>query len=209
MKKQKKSSLRETIEAIVVAFAIALVIRTFVIQAFKIPSGSMIPTLQIGDHLLVNKFLLGTPVDVPFTNIHLFRMPGLRRPQRGDIIVFKYPEDPTRDFIKRVIGVEGDRIESKDKTLFVNGRKLVEPFVQHVDSNIKPADMDRRDNFGPVSVPKDSVFAMGDNRDQSYDSRFWGFVDLSKIKGKAVIIYWSWDSDSTWVRFKRIGRLIR
>jgi signal peptidase I len=209
MKKQKKSSLRETIEAIVVAFAIALVIRTFVIQAFKIPSGSMIPTLQIGDHLLVNKFLLGTPVDVPFTNIHLFRMPGLRRPQRGDIIVFKYPEDPTRDFIKRVIGVEGDTIESKDKTLFVNGRKLVEPYVQHVDSMIKPADMDRRDNFGPVSVPKDSVFAMGDNRDQSYDSRFWGFVDLSKIKGKAVIIYWSWDSDSTWVRFKRIGRLIR
>jgi signal peptidase I len=209
MKKQKKSSLRETIEAIVVAFAIALVIRTFVIQAFKIPSGSMIPTLQIGDHLLVNKFLLGTPVDVPFTNIHLFRMPGLRKPQRGDIIVFKYPEDPTRDFIKRVIGVEGDRIESKDKTLYVNGRKLVEPYVQHVDSLIKPADMDRRDNFGPVSVPKDSVFAMGDNRDQSYDSRFWGFVDLSKIKGKAVIIYWSWDSDSTWVRFKRIGRLIR
>jgi signal peptidase I len=91
----------------------------------------------------------------------------------------------------------------------VNGSKLVEPYVQHVDSNIKPADMDRRDNFGPVSVPKDSVFAMGDNRDQSYDSRFWGFVDLSKIKGKAVIIYWSWDSDSTWVRFKRIGRLIR
>jgi len=209
MKKQKKSSLRETIEAIVVAFAIALVIRTFVIQAFKIPSGSMIPTLQIGDHLLVNKFLLGTPVDVPFTNMHLFRMPGLRKPQRGDIIVFKYPEDPTRDFIKRVIGVEGDTIESRDKTLYVNGRKLVEPYVQHVDSMIKPAGMDSRDNFGPVSVPKDSVFAMGDNRDQSYDSRFWGFVDLSKIKGKAIIIYWSWDSDSTWVRFKRIGRLIR
>ena len=209
MKKQRKSSFRETLEAIVVAFAIALVIRTFVIQAFKIPSGSMIPTLQIGDHLLVNKFLLGTPVDVPFTNIHLFRMPGLRKPQRGDIIVFKYPEDPTRDFIKRVIGIEGDTIESRDKTLFVNGRRLVEPHVQHVDSFIKPADIDRRDNFGPVVVPKDSVFAMGDNRDQSYDSRFWGFVDLDKIKGKAIIIYWSWDSDRTWVRFNRIGRLIR
>lgn len=209
MKKQKKSNLRETIEAIVVAFAIALVIRTFVIQAFKIPSGSMIPTLQIGDHILVNKFLLGTPVDVPFTNIHLFRMPGLRKPQRGDIIVFKYPEDPTRDFIKRVIGIEGDVIESKDKTVSVNGRKLVESYTQHVDSFIKPGGMDRRDNFGPVTVPKESVFVMGDNRDQSYDSRFWGFVDLPRIKGKAIIIYWSWDSDSTWVRFNRIGRLIQ
>lgn len=209
MKKKRKSSIRETIEAIVVAFAIALVIRTFVIQAFKIPSGSMIPTLQIGDHLLVNKFLLGTPVDVPFTNIHLFRMPGLRKPERGDIIVFKYPEDPTRDFIKRVIGIEGDTIVSRDKTLYVNGRRPVEPHIQHVDSVIKPAVMDRRDNFGPVTVPKDAVFAMGDNRDQSYDSRFWGFVDLANIKGKAIIIYWSWDSERTWVRFNRIGRLIR
>jgi signal peptidase I len=209
MKKKRKSQLRETVEAIVVAFAIALVIRTFVIQAFKIPSGSMIPTLLIGDHLLVNKFLLGTPVDIPFTNIHLFRMPGLRKPQRGDIVVFKYPEDPTRDFIKRVIGVEGDVIESKDKTVFVNGRRLVEPYIQHVDSFIKPSGMDGRDNFGPVTVPKDSIFAMGDNRDQSYDSRFWGFVDLSRIKGKAIIIYWSWDSDKTWVRFNRIGGLIK
>ena len=208
MKKKRKSQLRETIEAIVVAFAIAIVIRTFVIQAFKIPSGSMIPTLQIGDHILVNKFLLGTPVDVPFTNIHLFRMPGLRKPQRGDIIVFKYPEDPTRDFIKRVIGIEGDVIESHDKTLSVNSRKLMESYAQHVDSFIKPADMDKRDNFGPITVPKDSVFVMGDNRDQSYDSRFWGFVDLSMVKGKAIIIYWSWDSDKTWVRFNRIGRLI-
>jgi len=209
MKKQKKSNLRETIEAIVVAFAIALVIRTFVIQAFKIPSGSMIPTLLIGDHLLVNKFLLGTPVDVPFTNIHLYRMPGLRDPQRGDVVVFKYPEDPARDFIKRVIGVEGDIIESKDKTLYVNGRKVMESYVQHVDGSIKPAGMDKRDNFGPVIVPKDSVFVMGDNRDQSYDSRYWGFVDISKIKGKAIMIYWSWDTDKTWVRFNRIGRLIR
>ena len=209
MKRKKKSQLRETVEAIVVAFAIAIVIRTFVIQAFKIPSGSMIPTLRIGDHLLVNKFLLGTPVDVPFTDIHLFMMPGLRKPQRGDVIVFKYPEDPTRDFIKRVIGVEGDVIESKDKILYVNGRKRVEPYVQHVDSSVKPAGMDKRDNFGPVNVPKDSVFVMGDNRDQSYDSRFWGFVNASQIKGKAIILYWSWDSDKSWPRFDRIGRIIR
>jgi len=209
MKKKKKSGLRETIEAILVAFAIALVIRTFVIQAFKIPSGSMIPTLQIGDHLLVNKFLLGTPVDVPFTNIHLFRMPGLRKPERGDIIVFKYPEDPSRDFIKRVIGIEGDVVESRDKTLFVNGRRVEEPYVQYADSFVKPGGMDRRDNFGPITVEKESVFVMGDNRDQSYDSRFWGFVKRSEIKGKAIIIYWSWDSERTWVRFNRIGKLIR
>lgn len=209
MKKKTKSQLRETVEAIIVAFAIALVIRTFVIQAFKIPSGSMVPTLLVGDHLLVNKFLLGTPVDVPFTNIHLFRMPGLRKPQRGDIIVFKYPEDPSRDFIKRAIGIEGDRIEMKDKTLFVNGSKLVESYVQYVDGFVKPIGMDKRDNFGPVTVPKGSIFVMGDNRDQSYDSRFWGFVDLADIKGKAIIIYWSWDSQKSWGRFDRIGGLIR
>ncbi len=208
-KKKNISSLRETVEAIVFALVIALVIRTFVIQAFKIPSGSMIPTLLVGDHILVNKFLLGTPVDVPFTNINLFRMPGLRYPQRGDIVVFKYPEDPKRDFIKRVIGIGGDVVESKDKTIYVNGRMLIEPYVQHVDSDIKPRDADRRDNFGPVVVPKGSVFVMGDNRDQSYDSRYWGFVDDSQVKGKAIIIYWSWDSEDHWVRFGRLGHIVR
>lgn len=211
-KQRKKSTLRETIEAIVIAFLIALVIRTFVIQAFKIPSGSMLQTLQIGDHILVNKFLLGTPVDIPFTNINLFAMPGLRKTQRGDIIVFKYPEDPGRDFIKRVVGIEGDVIESKDKVVFVNGRKLVEPYVQHVDPTIKTREQDRRDNFGPLTVPEGSVFVMGDNRDQSYDSRFWGFVDVTKIKGKAVIIYFSWDREKEWfssIRFGRIGGLIK
>lgn len=207
-KNRKKSAFRETIEAVVIAFLIALVIRTFVIQAFKIPSGSMIPTLQIGDHILVNKFLLGTPVDIPFTNITLFRMPGLREPGRGDIIVFKYPEDRTRDFIKRVIGLGGDVIEEKDKTVYVNGRKLVESYAQHVDEDIKAREADRRDNFGPIVVPNGSVFVMGDNRDQSYDSRFWGFVDETEIKGKAMIIYWSWDGDATWVRFSRIGKLL-
>lgn len=207
--RKKKSNIRETIEAVVVAFLIALVIRTFVIQAFKIPSGSMIPTLLVGDHILVNKFLLGTPVDIPFTNITLFKMPGLRKPQRGDIIVFKYPEDPKRDFIKRVVGVGGDVVMSKDKAVYVNGRKLVEPYTQHVDEDIKPGQFDRRDNFGPVVVPQGSVFVMGDNRDQSYDSRFWGFVDGSEIKGNAVIIYWSWDGEKTWVRFGRIGRLVK
>jgi len=207
--RKKKSNIRETIEAVVVAFLIALVIRTFVIQAFKIPSGSMIPTLLVGDHILVNKFLLGTPVDIPFTNITLFRMPGLRKAQRGDVIVFKYPEDPKRDFIKRVIGVGGDVVMAKDKNVYVNDRKLIEPYTQHVDEEIKPGQFDKRDNFGPVVVPKGGVFVMGDNRDQSYDSRFWGFVPDSEIKGKAVIIYWSWDGDKTWVRFSRIGGLVK
>jgi len=206
---KKKSVWRENIEAILIAFLIAIVIRTFAVQAFKIPSGSMLSTLQIGDHILVNKVLLGTPVDIPFTNINLFRMPGIREPKRGDIVVFKYPEDPTRDFIKRVVAIGGDVVEAKDKEVSVNGQKLVEPYAQHVDSGIKPRTMDRRDNFGPVTVPMGTVFVMGDNRDQSYDSRFWGFVDIKQIKGKAMIIYWSWDNDKTWVRFNRIGRLVK
>lgn len=206
---RKKSGFRETLEAIVVALVIALVIRTFVIQAFKIPSGSMIPSLLVGDHLLVNKFLLGTPVDIPFTNINLFRMPGLRKPNRGDIIVFKFPSDPTRDFIKRVIAVGGDVIEGKGKDVYVNGNKLVESYIRHSDDSVRPGDFDRRDNFGPVKVPDGTVFVMGDNRDQSHDSRFWGTVDEKLIKGKAIIIYWSWDSESKWVRFKRIGGIVK
>jgi len=210
MRRQKQSSnIRETIEAIVIAFLIALVIRTFVIQAFKIPSGSMLSTLQIGDHILVNKVFMGTPVDIPFTDINLFRMPGFRNPQRGDIIVFKYPEDPKRDFIKRVIAVAGDTVESRDKVVYVNGRELVEPYVQHVDPEVRPKGVDLRDSFGPVRVPPDSVFVMGDNRDQSYDSRYWGFVDRKQIKGNAVVIYWSWESSKSWPRFGRIGRLIK
>jgi signal peptidase I len=223
-KKKNKSAFRETVEAIVIAFIIAMVIRTFVIQAFKIPSGSMIPTLQIGDHILVSKFLLGTPVDIPFTNITLFRMPGLRKPERGDVIVFKYPEDPTRDFIKRVIGIGGDVVQEKNKVVYVNGKRLIEPYAQHVDNDIIPPDgeclypaepdpapnpQSCRDNFGPLTVPKGMLFMMGDNRDQSYDSRFWRFVPLSEVKGKAIIIYWSWDSDKSWVRFNRIGKLVK
>ena len=165
--------------------------------------------MQIGDHILVNKIILGTPVDIPFTNINLFRMPGIREPKRGDIIVFKYPEDPKRDFIKRVIAIGGDVVESRDKNVFVNDKKLSEPYVQHVDMLVKPRITDKRDNFGPITVPKGMVFVMGDNRDQSYDSRFWGFVDETQIKGKAMIIYWSWDGEKTWVRFSRIGRLVK
>ena len=199
--KRKKSLLWEYVEAIITALILALLIRTFVVQAFKIPSGSMIPTLVIGDHILVNKFLYGT--QIPFTDKKILIF---REPAKGDIIVFKYPENPTKDFIKRVIATEGDTIEEKNKIVYVNGEPVVETYAYHYDPTMR-SDSDRRDTFGRILVPKDKIFVMGDNRDHSYDSRFWGFVDEKEVKGKAFIIYWSWDPDK-WVRFNRIGRLI-
>jgi signal peptidase I len=201
--KNKKSLIWEYTEAIITALILALVIRAYVIQAFKIPSGSMIPTLLIGDHILVNKFIYGTTI--PFTDRRILI---LRSPRRGDVIVFKYPENPKKDFIKRVIGTGGDVIEEKNKVVYVNGQALKEPYAVHCDPGIKPAGSDPRDNFGPITVPKGKLFMMGDNRDQSYDSRYWGFVDLNEVRGEAIIIYWSWDPDK-WIRFNRIGGLIR
>ena len=213
MTKDRKRLIREYAEAIITALLLALVIRAYIIQAFKIPSGSMIPTLLVGDHILVNKFIYGTKI--PFSDS---RFLVLREPEKGDIIVFKYPEDPKKDFIKRVIGVGGDVIESKNKIIYVNGKPLSEPYTQHVNNYVFPSGIGQplyrafgvgsRDNFGPIRVPKDKVFVMGDNRDQSYDSRYWGFVDLKEIKGEALIIYWSWDPDNS-LRFNRIGRLIK
>jgi signal peptidase I len=183
---------------------LALFIRTFVVQAFKIPSGSMIETLQIGDHILVNKFLYG--IKIPFSHLHLF---PIRAPRRLDVIVFKYPEDESKDFIKRVIGLPGDVVEVRNKTVYVNNEALVEPYAIHRDSmTLPPESRSPRDNLGPLIVPADSYFMMGDNRDQSLDSRFWGFVKRDKIKGKAFVIYWSWDGPHTWVRWSRIGHLI-
>lgn len=199
--KGKKRLLWEYVEAIVTALILALIIRTYIVQAFKIPSGSMIPTLLIGDHILVNKFLFGT--EIPFTDKKILI---LRKPEKGDIIVFKYPENPKKDFIKRVVATEGDVIEERKKVVYVNGQVVLEPYIQHFDQSIKFG-ADPRDNFGPLIVPKDKVFVMGDNRDQSYDSRYWGFVDINQIRGKALIIYWSWDPNN-WLRFNRIGRLI-
>jgi signal peptidase I len=201
--KNKKRLLREYTEAIITALILALVIRAYVIQAFKIPSGSMLQTLLVGDHILVNKFIYGTKIPFSDRRVLIFK-----KPERGDIIVFKYPENPKKDFIKRVIATEGDAIEERDKTVYVNGKAGKEPYAQHSDKDIRPGGNDPRDNFGPITVPEGKVFVMGDNRDQSYDSRYWGFVDLKEIKGKALIIYWSWDTEK-WVRFTRIGRLIR
>lgn len=202
--KSKKRLLWEYTEAIITALILALLIRAYVIQAFKIPSGSMIPTLVIGDHILVNKFIYGTKI--PFSETMVLEF---TKPEKGNIIVFKYPEDPTRDFIKRVVAVEGDVVESKNKTIYVNGKQASEPYAQHTDNSIRPMGIEPRDNFGPLIVPKNKYFVMGDNRDQSYDSRYWGYVDRKDIKGKALILYWSWDSKNNWVRFARIGRLVK
>jgi signal peptidase I len=196
-------------KAIIMAFILAMIIRTFCIQAFKIPSGSMIPTLLVGDHLLVNKIIYGTPVDIPFTDVHLFYMPGFTTPKKGDVVVFKYPEDPTRDFIKRVVAVEGDTIQMINKKLYVNGSSVSEPFTQHTDNTIRLGRLEPKDNFGPYLVPKNKLFTMGDNRDQSHDSRWWGYVDVKQVKGKALIMYWSWDGDKSAPRFERIGKLIK
>ncbi len=203
MKKTNKEILWEYTKAIVTALVLALFIRAYFVQAFKIPSGSMIPTLLVGDHILVNKFIYGTTI--PFTDKRIL---VFRKPEKGDVIVFKYPEDPSRDFIKRVMAVGGDVIESKNKVIYVNGKPVNEPYVQHTDNYIRPRELDARDNFGPYTVPKGKYFMMGDNRDQSYDSRYWGFVDTKEIKGKALIIYWSWNSKKHWPRFDRIGKLI-
>ena len=202
--KPKKSSLRENIEAIILAIILALFVRTFIIQAFKIPSGSMKNTLQIGDHILVNKFIYG--VKLPFTMTTII---PYKKPQRGDIVVFKFKEDPKKDFIKRTIGVPGDVIEIKNKEIHINKKRLEQDYAIYTDLHIIPKAMQPRDNFGPVTVPEDSIFVMGDNRDHSYDSRFWGFVDLKDVKGKAFIIYWSWDNDNFGVRWGRIGKILK
>ena len=228
-KMKKKSAYREWTESIFIALLGALILRTFVIQAFKIPSGSMEETLLVGDFLFVNKFIYGT--QIPFTELHILK---LRDPIPGDVIVFRYPFRK-RDFIKRCVAVEGDTIEIINKTVYVNGTPLEEPYARHNDPHIypptqymKPKQYQKtweeggfkqlgisRDNFGPVVVPEDHFFMMGDNRDNSDDSRFWGPLHKKYLKGKALILYWSWKKwvpfYRMWekVRWMRIGKLIR
>jgi len=201
---KRKSTFREYAEALAIAILLALFIRTFVIQAFKIPSGSMTPTLIIGDHLLVNKFIYG--IRIPLIDHFIIQY---NKPESGDIVVFKWPNDESKDFIKRVIGIEGDTIEIKNDVLYLNGEKIETTYVgKYSDENITGAEIYkeflgenehyildqyvRYEDVGPITVPEDSIFVMGDNRDNSQDSRYWGFVSLNKVKGKALIIYWSW-----------------
>jgi signal peptidase I len=188
---EKKPFWREYGEALFIAFILALVIRAFLAQAFSIPSGSMQPTLLIGDYLLVNKFAYG--LRNPLTNKVWI---PIGTPQRGDVVVFIYPQDPTKDYIKRVIGLPGDRIQIINKKILINGKVYATPQAVYDDPRVIPPPQSPtesgRDNMGPVVVPANSYFVMGDNRDHSYDSRFWGFVPMDAFRGKAFIIYFSW-----------------
>ncbi len=240
-KKVKKNSVRETTEAIIIALLAAMLLRAFVIQAFRIPTGSMKDTLLVGDFLLVNKFIYGvrTPDSIPFLNIKIpfYRLPEFKKPHNGDVVVFKYPKDESLDYIKRCIAVGGQTVEVRNGDVFIDGisegekqelgkkydpeegrtiayTKIITPYgktytIRHY------ADLPRLDNFGPVLVPKGEYFMMGDNRDNSADSRSWGFLPYKNVVGEALIIYFSWDKayhfwdllDS--IRWTRITQLIR
>ena len=191
----RKSTAREYFESIVIAVILALFIRTFVVQAFKIPTGSMENNLLIGDHLLVNKFTFGPTA----SSLERALLP-LGTIQRGDVIVFKYPEEPNRDFIKRVIGLPGDTVELRDKKVSINGTPLDEPYVHFIEPPGATSEFrevtsfDVRERYGPVTVPANQYFVMGDNRDNSQDSRYWGFLPRDYVKGRALVIYWSYDA---------------
>jgi len=214
-----------------VSVLLFLLIRTFLVEAFKIPSGSMENTLQVGDFLLVNKLVYGA--EVPFTHA---RLPRLRQPQRGDVMVFEWPEDPTKNFVKRLVGVPGDTLEMRDGTLIRNGKTLEERYVEHTEPDMDPAPEDfrwqrdylvktaaaaggyhpSRNNWGPLVVPNGNYFVLGDNRDNSLDSRYWGFVADSLVKGRPFVIYYSYSPDSvdtfawlTHIRWGRLGERIR
>jgi len=205
--RRRKSVVREYVEAIAIAILLALVIRTLIVQAFTIPSGSMMDTLLVGDYILVNKFLFGP--EVPLTD---YRLPALRVPDRGDIIVFKYPQDEKRDFIKRIVATPGETVQVRGQQVLINGQLLDEPYVRPNPTALghtgSPGFCGYAYACEPLVVPADSYFVMGDNRDNSQDSRYWGFVKRDKVKGKAFLIYWSWDSDRHWLRWWRLGRYI-
>lgn len=207
--KKKKHIVVEHLEALIWAVVLALLIRTWVAQAFKIPSGSMKPTLLIGDHLLVSKSSYG--IKLPFSDRVLI---PLGNPQRGDIVVFRFPEDHDKDFIKRAIALPGETVEVRNKQVVINGQPLTDSWAHYSDRIILPPGVQPRDNFGPVTVPPEHYFVMGDNRDQSYDSRFWfggkgGFVSAKDILGRAIVIYWSWEDESFGVRWSRLGHFIK
>jgi signal peptidase I len=210
----KKSVVREYFESIVIAVIVALFVRTWVVQAFKIPTGSMENNLLIGDHLLVNKFIFG-PTPLALGRAVL----PVRLIRRGDIVVFKYPDEPDRDFIKRVIGLPGETIELRNKKVFVNGRPFDESYVHFLtppsNDYQEVTSYDVRERFGPVTVPAAQYFVMGDNRDNSQDSRYWGFLPRGHVKGKALMIYWSYESgredyidEGLGASIKRLGSVV-
>ncbi len=215
----EKSVVREYVEAIGIAILLALFIRTFVFQAFKIPSGSMLDTLKIGDHLLVNKFIYGIKIPalfgVDFPQVGTTLVP-IKKPKRGDVIVFRYPENNKIDYIKRVVGTPEDKLEIKNRQVFINGEMLAEDYVKYTDPSAQPVTSNdprmfkgsiNKDNFGPIYIPKGKWFVMGDNRDNSSDSRVWGPVHESAIVGKAFAIWMTWESILSIPSFERVGSI--
>jgi signal peptidase I len=201
----KRDIFEEYVKPLIIAILIALFIRTFIVQAFRIPSSSMEPTLQVGDFILVSKIIYG--VKIPFTDKKLFEF---TKPKRGDIVVFIYPKNTSQDFIKRVIGTEGDKVEVVGRKVYVNDRQIDDPWGYYSDKNDWVKAIPGMERSGPWIVPKNSLFVLGDNRDNSQDSRYWGFVTLNAVKGKAFIVYFSWNSLSENLFGKiRWGRLAR
>jgi signal peptidase I len=200
---KNKSALREYAEAILIALVLALFIRTFIVQAFKIPSGSMIQTLLVGDHILVNKFIFGPRVDIG--SIVNFRLFPFRKPERLDVIVFLEPREREKDFIKRVIGLPGETLQVINRQVYINGAPLDESAYVYFEG---PRSNPELDDYGPIQIPLDSYFVMGDNRENSADSRVWGPLPFSLVKGEAFMIYWSWNGPKTRVRWGRIGDII-
>jgi signal peptidase I len=188
---KKGSWLRSNLEALGMAVLLAVVLRIFVVQAFTIPSGSMIPTLLVGDYILVNKFIY-----------------HFRTVERGDIVVFRSPENPNRDYIKRVVGLPGEEVSIKGGTIVVEGRTLDEPYILYQQANRWGGWNSARDNWGPEVIPESHYFVLGDNRANSRDSRVWGFLHSGKVRGRAFIIYFSWDSEARTIRWNRLGKAL-
>ena len=209
--KKKKSDLKDWIKSLTIGILAVLIFRGMVAQAYQIPSGSMERTLLVGDYIYINKMLYGPEIDLGVGG-HQFihhRFPGFRKPEPGDIIVFKYPVDMRKDFIKRCVAVEGQTVAVRNKVLYVDGKKQNEPYVMHEDDRVIARELSPRDNFGPITVPKGKLFMMGDNRDNSLDSRFWGPLPIGLVKGKAIFRYFSWDGERNWPRFGQILRPLR
>ena len=195
--KSMMRSTRDLVESLVVALIMALIIKTSIVEAYKIPSGSMEDTLLVGDFLLANKFVYGMKLPIPFTNI---KLPAIDDPKPGDIIIFKYPRDQKINYIKRCVAVEGQTVEVRNKDLYIDGKLVpLPPDGKHIDDRVIPCQQNMygglRDNMPPIVVPDGYVFAMGDNRDNSQDSRFWGFLDKRLVMGRALMIHWSWAPD--------------
>lgn len=203
----KKERITANVKSILIALVIALGVRTFVVEAFDIPSGSMEPTLQIGDHILVNKFIYG--IRIPFTDIRLMQF---SRPERGDVVVFLFPLDRSKDFVKRVIATAGEKVQLIDNRIFINDKPIADPWGHFEPIPVAPWFLRNIEDYGPVVVPPDSYFVLGDNRNNSEDSRFWGFVANDDLVGKTMFIYFSWNAkSSTWwdrIRWSRFGKWI-